>query len=216
MRYRRAARGGGFSIVLKSGLPIYAFATAAAWEAWLAEQPRTTPGLWLKLAKKNAGTPSITKQEAIDGALCHGWIDGQLDKFDDRYWLIRFTPRRARSKWSQVNRERAEALMAQGRVTPAGLAEIEAAKADGRWLAAYAPQSKAAVPDDLGRALDAAPAARALFDRLDATNRYAILYRVHDARTEATRTARIEKFVAMLARGETLYPPRSKRPRVGR
>ena len=188
----------------RAGLPIRAFADAAAWGAWLAAEPRNSAGVWLKLAKRSARTASVSKAEAIDAALCHGWIDGQLNPFDDDWWLIRFTPRKPRSKWSAKNRQRAGELVAAGRMAPAGLAEIEAARADGRWDAAYASQGKAAVPDDLAAALDAAPAARAFFDTLTGANRYAILYRVHQAKKPKTRVARIAKFVAMCARGETL------------
>lgn len=187
---------------------IHAFADAQAFEAWIADRASDDPGIWLKFAKKASGIPSISKQEAIDVALCHGWIDGQLDRFDEAHFLVKFTPRRARSKWSQVNRDNAQRLIACGRMTPRGLAEIERAKADGRWDAAYAPASKATVPQDLAAALKANSAARKAFDELDGQNRFAILYRIGDARKPATRAARIEKFVAMLARGETLHPKR--------
>ena len=189
----------------RAGLPIRAFPDVAAWEAWLADQPRSSPGVWLKLAKTSAGVASVPRAEAIDGALCHGWIDGQLNPYDDDWWLIRFTPRKARGKWSEKNRVRAIELMAEGRVAPSGQAEIEAAKADGRWEAAYAPAATIGVPDDLAAALDAEPKARAFFDTLTGANRYAILYRVHEAKKAETRAARIAKFVAMCARGETLH-----------
>jgi uncharacterized protein YdeI (YjbR/CyaY-like superfamily) len=194
----------------KSGLPILGFASSADWEAWLAAQPADSPGLWLKLAKAGSGVSSVSKPEAIEGALIHGWIDGQLETYDDRFWLTRFTPRKARSKWSANNRATALALIAAGRMAPAGQAQVDAAQADGRWDAAYAPQSRAEVPDDLAEALAASPAAKALFERLDAVNRYAVLYRVHDAKTDKTRAARIDKFVTMLARGETIYPLKAK------
>ena len=194
----------------KSGLPILGFASSADWEAWLAAQPADSPGLWLKLAKTGCGVDSVSKPDAIEGALVHGWIDGQLDTYDDRFWLTRFTPRKARSKWSANNRATALALIAAGRMAPAGQAQVDAAQADGRWDAAYAPQSRAEVPSDLAAALDASPAAKALFERLDAVNRYAVLYRVHDAKTDKTRAARIDKFVTMLARGETIYPLKAK------
>ena len=190
----------------RGGLPIVAFARAADWADWLAQQPRTSKGAWLKLAKKDAGIASISRQEAIDAALCHGWIDGQLDRYDAHCWLVRFTPRKPAGKWSESNRTRALALIAEGRMQPDGLAEIEAAKADGRWDAAYPPQSTAAVPADLQAALDAAPAARQFFGELDGANRYAILFRVHEAKTARTRAQRIEKFIAMLGRGETIHP----------
>lgn len=189
----------------RAGLPIRAFADIAAWAAWLAAEPRNSAGVWLKLAKRSAGIASVSKAEAIDAALCHGWIDGQLNPFDKDCWLIRFTPRKPRSKWSANNRKRAEELAAAGCVAAAGLAEIEAARVDGRWDAAYASQGKAEVPDDLAAALAGEPAARAFFDTLTGANRYAILYRIHDAKRPETRAARIAKFVAMCARGETLH-----------
>jgi uncharacterized protein YdeI (YjbR/CyaY-like superfamily) len=190
----------------RAGLPILAFADATAWEAWLAAQPRDAPGVWLKLAKTSAGAASVSKAEAIDGALCHGWIDGQLNPYDEHWWLIRFTPRKARSKWSEKNRIRADELIAAGRVAAAGQAEIAAARADGRWDAAYAPQSSVTMPDDLAAALEAEPGARAFFDSLESSNRYAILYRVHEAKKPETRAARIAKFVGMCARGERVHP----------
>ena len=190
----------------KIDLPVLAFASSAEWEAWLAAQPATSKGVWLKLAKAASGIPSVSKQEAIDGALCHGWIDGQLDKFDADHWLIRFTPRRPNGVWSRINREWALVLIELGRMRPAGLKEIERAKHDGRWEAAYAQQSKATVPDDLQSALDRKPAAKRHFEKLDSHNRYAILYRVQGAKKPETRAQRIEKYVTMLARGETIYP----------
>lgn len=189
-----------------AGLPILAFANAAAWEAWLAAQPRDASGIWLKFAKASAGVPSVSKAQAIDGALCHGWIDGQLYPWDEHWWLTRFTPRKPRSKWSEKNRIRAGELIAAGRVAAAGHAEIEAAKADGRWDAAYASQSKITVPADLAAGLEAEPGARAFFDSLESANRYAILYRVHEAKKPETRAARIAKFVGMCARGERVHP----------
>ncbi|MGY4395204.1 uncharacterized protein YdeI (YjbR/CyaY-like superfamily) [Sphingomonas sp. UYAg733] len=192
----------------RAGLPILPFADSAAWEAWLGKQPRTSKGVWLKLAKSSAGVPSVSKAQAIDGALIHGWIDGQLNPFDADWWLIRFTPRKARSKWSEKNRTRALELITEIRIAPAGQAEIDAAKTDGRWDAAYAPQSTIGVPDDLATALDAEPRARAFFDTLTGANRYAILYRIHEAKKPETRTARISKFVGMCMRGETVHGDR--------
>ncbi|MBS0478141.1 MAG: YdeI/OmpD-associated family protein [Proteobacteria bacterium] len=189
----------------RAGLPIVAFADLAAWETWLTDQPSDAKGVWLKLAKAGNAASMLTKAQAIDGALCHGWIDGQIDKYDDAWFLTRFTQRASRSKWSEKNRKRAEELIADGRVSAAGLAAIEAAKADGRWGAAYAPASTAAEPDDLRAALDADPTARAFFDALTGANRYAILYRVHDAKRPETRSSRIAKFVAMCAAHETLH-----------
>ena len=190
----------------KTGLPILAFASSAEWEAWLEAQPTTSKGVWLKLAKAASGILSVSKQEATDAALCHGWIDGQLDKFDAEHWLIRFTPRRRGGRWSQNNRERALALIKLGRMRPAGMKAIEQAKDAGRWEAAYASQSKATIPEDLQSALDGSSRAKHHFDQLDSRNRYAILYRVQDAKKPETRSQRIEKYVAMLARGETIYP----------
>jgi uncharacterized protein YdeI (YjbR/CyaY-like superfamily) len=189
----------------RAGLPIRAFPDLAAWEAWLAAEPLSSKGVWLKIAKASAGVASVSKAEAIEGALCHGWIDGQLNPYDDDWWLTRFTPRKAKSKWSDNNRTRATELLAEGRIAPAGQAEIDAAKADGRWEAAYAPAATIAVPDDLAAALDAEPKARAFFDTLTGANRYAILYRVHEAKKPETRAARIAKFVAMCARHETVH-----------
>lgn len=187
-------------------LPVLPFKDVGAFENWLVGRGTDDAGVWVKFAKKASGIASISQQEAIDVALCHGWIDGQMDKFDFEYFLIRFTPRRSRSKWSKVNCERALALIDEGRMTGRGLAEIERAKADGRWEAAYDPPSKATVPDDLREALSQAPEAEALFAKLDGQNRYAILHRIHDAKKPETRAARIVKYVEMLARGETPYP----------
>lgn len=194
----------------RAGLPIRAFASATLFEQWLVGQPAGSKGVWLKLAKQGSGVVSVGKQEAIEVALCHGWIDGQLNPYDERFWLIRFTPRSAKSRWSEVNRTMATRLMAEGRVSEAGVAQIEAARRDGRWDGAYAPQSKAEIPPDLQAALDANPAAKAFFTTLKGANRYAVLYRIQDAKTSATREERIEKFVGMLARGEVLHPPRPK------
>ena len=189
----------------RAGLPILAFADAGALERWMGAQPADSPGAWIKFAKAGSGISSVSKAEAIDVALCHGWIDGQLDKYDERYWLIRFTPRRARSKWSQVNRARAEELIAAGRVRPRGLAQIEAARADGRWDAAYAPASTAEPPPDFQAALDRSPQAAAFFATLTGANRYAILYRIGAVKKPETRARKIAAFIAMLERHETVY-----------
>jgi uncharacterized protein YdeI (YjbR/CyaY-like superfamily) len=194
----------------KRDLPVIAFASQLAWDAWLTSQPPQSKGLWLKLAKKSSGIASVSKPEAIDTALCHGWIDGQLDSFDDVYWLIRFTPRQSTSKWSEKNRARALQLIDQNRMRPAGLSEIERAKVDGRWDAAYAPQSTAEVPEDLRAALATSKQAKSFFETLDSANRYAILYRIHHAKKAETRAARIGKFVAMLTEGKTIYPQKTK------
>jgi uncharacterized protein YdeI (YjbR/CyaY-like superfamily) len=195
----------------KRDLPVVAFKSQQAWDSWLTSQPADSNGLWLKLAKKSSGIASVSKPEAIDTALCHGWIDGQLDSFDDNYWLIRFTPRQSTSKWSEKNRTRALELVKLRRMKPSGSNEIERAKKDGRWDAAYAPQSTAQVPDDLSAALARNKEAESFFETLDSTNRYAILYRIHSAKKAETRVARIEKFVTMLIEGKTIYPPKPRK-----
>jgi uncharacterized protein YdeI (YjbR/CyaY-like superfamily) len=187
-------------------LPTIAFASRDAWRAWLAEQHQASPGLWLKIAKKGSGIDSVSYADALDVALCHGWIDGQKAAFDDSYWLQRFTPRKPRSRWSKLNCDRALRLIEAREMKPAGLAEVERAQADGRWEAAYDGQSAATVPDDLERALDANERARDFFATLNRVNRYAILYRINDAKRPETRARRIEKYVAMLARREKLHP----------
>ncbi len=187
-------------------LPIREFATLQDWEAWLAEHYADPTGIWLKIAKKATGVLSISYAEALEGALCYGWIDGQKAAFDERYWLQKFTPRRAKSIWSQINCDKVNTLIEAGRIQPSGLHQVELAKADGRWEAAYASQSKATVPDDLQEALDKNPQARDFFLTLNSVNRYAILFRVQTARKAETRATRIQKFVEMLAKGEKLYP----------
>lgn len=185
--------------------PILPFASPAEWEAWLEANHTDSSGVWLKLAKKETGIPSITYAEALDVALCFGWIDGQKDKFDDQYWLQRFTPRRKQSKWSAVNRDKALALIDAGRMRPAGLAQVQAAQADGRWDAAYASQSKMAVPEDFQAALAANDAARTFFEQLNSVNRYAILYRIQNVKKAETRRKKIDQFIQMLAEGKQLY-----------
>ena len=186
------------------------FANAEAWEAWLAEHHTDSDGVWVKFAKKASGIPTVVYKEAVREALRYGWIDGHTKRVDDDYYIQRFMPRRARSRWSKINRAKAEALIASGAMQPAGLAEVERAKADGRWEAAYDAPSTATVPDDLRAALDRDRAANELFERLDSQNRYAILHRLQDAKKPETRARRIEKFVAMLSRGETIYPMRAR------
>lgn len=186
-------------------LPVLSFSSAAEWRAWLAKAPPGSPGLWLKFARKGSDIPSVTHAEALELAICQGWIDGQTRSLDERWWLQRFAPRAARSSWSKVNREKAERLIARGEMQPAGLREVERARADGRWDAAYNAQSTAQVPDDLAREFDRLPGARAFFDTLDSRNRYAVLHRIQTAKRAETRARRIEKFVAMLARGEKIY-----------
>ncbi|MGV9556285.1 YdeI/OmpD-associated family protein [Streptomyces sp. NPDC003522] len=195
-----------FAAGVTQDLEILAFASAEAFEAWLGENHAASPGIWLKLRKKGPGIVALDYAQALDVALCHGWIDGQKAKFDDQWWLQRFTPRTPRSKWSKVNRDKVAALIEQGRMRPPGQAEIDRAKADGRWEAAYDSARTATVPDDLAAALAADPAAAEAFGTLDRQNRYAILYRIQDAKKPETRARRIEKYVAMLAKGEKPYP----------
>ncbi len=187
-------------------LPIIPFETQHAWEAWLEERHADAPGIWLKIAKKETGVPSVTYAEAVESALCYGWIDGQKAAFDDRYWLQRFTPRRPKSIWSRVNRDKAMALIAEGRMQPAGLRHVDLAKGDGRWEAAYAPQRTITVPDDFAHALDENPKAKEFFEMLDSRNRYAILFQIETAKRSETRASRIAKFTEMLSIGEKLYP----------
>jgi uncharacterized protein YdeI (YjbR/CyaY-like superfamily) len=186
-------------------LPVLLFATPADLEVWLEQNHAESDGVWLKIAKKGAPEPSVTYGEALDLALCFGWIDSQKRGHDDQHFLQRFTPRRPRGRWSRINREKAEALIDAGAIRPAGLAEVEAAKADGRWEAAYEGQRTAAVPADLQRELDANPVAREFFAGLDSANRYAIIYRLNDAKKPETRERRLRKFVAMLERGEKIH-----------
>ena len=189
----------------RAGLPIIAFKDLAALERWLEAQPVNSRGIWIKLAKAGSGMASVTKAEAIDAALCQGWIDGQLNRYDEAFWLIRCMPRKARSKWSQLNRARAEDLLAAGRVRPRGLAQIEAARADGRWDAAYAPASRAQPPPDFQAALDRSPEAAAFFATLTGANRYAILYRIEAVKKAETRVRKIASFIGMLERHETVH-----------
>jgi uncharacterized protein YdeI (YjbR/CyaY-like superfamily) len=182
-------------------------ADAAAWRTWLSEHQGDGVGVELVLAKKGTTEPtSLTYEQALDEALCHGWIDGQLRRRDERTYRQRFTPRRARSQWSERNVGHIERLLGEGRMQPAGLAAVQRAKADGRWEAAYPGQKAIALPDDLAKALAATPKARANFELLSSQNRYAVLYRIHSAKRSDTRTRRIDRYVAMLARGETLHP----------
>ncbi len=187
-------------------LPVLGFADLDAWESWLDEQHATAPGVWLKIPKKGSGAPGVSYSEALETALCYGWIDGQKGRLDDQYWLQRFTPRKPGSRWSKINTDKAADLIEAGRMQPAGLREVELAREDGRWDAAYAGQRSMGVPEDLERALAADEAARAFFATLNGVNRYAILYRIGDAKRPETRAKRIAKFVAMLAAHETIHP----------
>ena len=186
-------------------------ADAAAWREWLGEHCEISTGVWLVLAKKGTNEPtSLSRDQALDEALCHGWIDGQAQRRDETTYLQRFTPRRARSPWSQRNVGIIGRLESEGRMRPPGVAEVERAKADGRWDAAYGGQAGIEVPADLAAALAAEPRAQAMFDILTNQNRYAVLYRVTTAKRSDTRARRIDQFVAMLARGETIYPQKRK------
>lgn len=191
---------------LKQDLPIIPFASQQRWEAWLDEHHASSKGLWLKLAKKDTGIDTVSHAEALDSALCCGWIDGQRDSLDQAYYLQKFTPRGRRSRWSKINCGKVEELIRQGRMKPAGLAEVERAKQDGRWDAAYEGQRNATVPEDLQRELDQNPEALAFFTTLNSVNRYAILYRVHDAKRPETRARRIAQFITMLNEHKKLYP----------
>ena len=189
----------------KDDLPTLGFDDAADLGRWLEAHHADAPGLWLKIPKKGGGGRGPIYDEAVDEALRFGWIDGQKGRLDDAYYLQRLTPRKPRSRWSKVNRQRAERLLDQGRMAPAGQAQVDAARGDGRWDAAYDSHRTATVPPDLEAALDADPAAKAFFATLSSANRYAILYRVEEAKRPETRARRIEKYVAMCARGETIH-----------
>jgi uncharacterized protein YdeI (YjbR/CyaY-like superfamily) len=182
------------------------FASAAAWEQWLEQHHASSDGVWIMIAKKGSGIESVRYPEVLETALCFGWIDGRREALDERRFLQRFTPRRARSRWSRINREKAERLIAEDRMHMAGLGEVERARADGRWEAAYEGQRTITVPEDLRRELDARPQARAFFEGLSSQNRYAILYRLQDAKRPETRARRLARFVEMLEAGETLHP----------
>ena len=190
----------------KRELPIIPFASRDAWKAWLEEHHTASDGLWLKIAKKGSGPETVTYHQAVEIALCYGSIGGQVRKFDEDYYLQRFTPRRPRSKWSKINRQKVTELMNRGEMKAAGLREVERAKADGRWDAAYDAPSTATVPDDLRRELAKYDTARKFFSELDGRNRYAILYQIQDAKRPERRARRIAKYVAMLAEQKKPYP----------
>jgi uncharacterized protein YdeI (YjbR/CyaY-like superfamily) len=181
------------------------YRSAGEWQDWLAEHHTTSTGVWIRFAKKGSRIASVTHPEALDLALRHGWIDAQKDSLDADYWQQRFVPRGPRSKWSRINRDRAAELIEQGLMTPFGLLKVDEARADGRWEAAYAPQSSITVPADLQAALDDDPRALAFFATLSSQNRYAVLYRIQDAKRPETRARRIATFVQMLADGRTLH-----------
>ncbi len=186
--------------------PTLTFTNQAEWESWLELNGSVTSGVWLRLAKKTARQQTVSYAEALEIALCHGWIDGQKKAESEHYWLQRFTPRTARSIWSKINKEKAEALVSAGRMKPAGMREIERARKDGRWERAYSSASKSTIPDDLQKALNANKKAKAFFATLNSQNRYAILFRVQNVKKAETRARKIAQFIEMLANGEKLHP----------
>lgn len=189
-------------MIVHKGLEVRPFKTQAAFEKWLVAHG-TVDGVWVQFAKKGSGIKSITYEQAREVALCHGWIDGLLNTWDDDYFLRRFTPRRPKSKWSKVNRDLVQALIRDGKMRPAGLAEVQAAQADGRWEAAYGSSSTIEVPNDLLAALEASPKAQAYFQTLNRTHRFAVLYRLHDAKRPETRARRLKNFLAAFEEGES-------------
>lgn len=191
--------------VAKDDLPVRRFASRAAWEKWLRANHDRSPGMWIELAKKDSGVDSVSRADALEVALCYGWIDSQSMTVDEKRYRQRFTPRRSRSKWSKINCAAVERLHAEGRLAPAGIREMEAAKGDGRWEAAYDSPRTMAVPPDLEARLARNARARRAFQKLDSQNRYAILYRLHHAKRADTRQRRLDQFVAMLAAGRTLH-----------
>ncbi len=187
-------------------LPVLSFETQRDWEKWLKGHHSKAAGVWLKLAKKGAEFVSLTYAEALEGALCYGWIDGQKASLDDQSWLQKFTPRRPKSIWSKVNCEKASELIAAGRMKPAGLRQVESARADGRWDRAYASPIRITTPADFQSELDEHPEAKAFFSTLDSANRYSILFRIQTAKRAETRSARIRKFIRMLLEHKKIHP----------
>jgi len=190
----------------KGALPILLFTNPPAFEAWLKDHQSSEKGVLVKIAKKGSGTTSITYDQAVESALCYGWIDSQASSLDQSFYLQKFSPRKPKSKWSKLNTEKAEELIASGRMQPSGYHQVELAKADGRWQAAYDPQSQITIPKDFQAALEENQAAREFFSTLNSLNRYAILYRLQDAKKPETRSARIKKFIGMLENHEKIYP----------
>jgi uncharacterized protein YdeI (YjbR/CyaY-like superfamily) len=189
----------------KDGKPILQLASPEEWEAWLDAEHASSDGVWLKFAKKGSGVTTVVYAEALDVALCYGWIDSQVMTLDERFYLQKFTPRRSRSKWSKINVEKIEALTKAGRMRPAGLEQVELAKADGRWDAAYSSPANLTEPPDLKKALKASPKAAEFWATLNKSNRYAVIYQLEDAKKPETRERRLTKFIGMLERGEKLY-----------
>jgi uncharacterized protein YdeI (YjbR/CyaY-like superfamily) len=193
-------------------LPIRSFSSAADWSAWLDAEHAISGGCWLKIAKKSAAEPTVSYAEALEVALCFGWIDGQKRSFDEDHWLQRFTPRKPGSRWSKINAAKADALMAAGRMRPAGQREVDAARTDGRWDAAYEGQRASTVPDDLRQALAANPAAAEFFNMISSVNRYAIVYRIGSVKRAETRARKVAQYVQMLAEHKTIHPDLAARP----
>jgi uncharacterized protein YdeI (YjbR/CyaY-like superfamily) len=190
----------------RNDLPVMLFEDQKNWAAWLEQNHAASSGLWLRLAKKASGLNSVSYAEAVEAALCYGWIDGQAKSYDASSWLQKFTPRGVKSIWSKINREKAQKLIESSQMKPAGLKAVEAAKQDGRWEAAYDSPSNATVPSDFQAELDKNAQAKAFFATLNSTNRYAILHRIQTAKKAETRTKRIQQFIEMLEKKEKLYP----------
>jgi uncharacterized protein YdeI (YjbR/CyaY-like superfamily) len=192
--------------VPRDDLPVLGFDSAGAWQAWLESEHASSAGVWLQIAKKSAPEPTVSYAEALEAALCFGWIDGQKRPLDEHYWLQRFTPRKPASRWSKINTDKADALIAAGRMQPAGQAEVDKARADGRWQQAYAGQRASEVPADLRAALEQNPAAAEFFTTISSVNRYAIVYRVSSVKRPETRARKIAQYVQMLAEHKTIHP----------
>ncbi len=190
----------------KNGLPILLCESQPAFEAWLKEHYRDAKGAWLKFAKKGAGVISVSYDQAVESALCFGWIDSQISAYNKQYYLTKFSPRLPKSKWSKMNREKAEVLIASGRMQPSGLAQVQLAHQDGRWEAAYDPQSRIDIPADFQEALDENPTASQFFSTLNSQNRYSILHRIQVVKTHEARSAKIQKFIQMLADKKKIHP----------
>ena len=190
----------------RDDLPVLGFGSAGAWQGWLESEHASSAGVWLKIAKKSAPEPTVSYAEALEAALCFGWIDGQKRPLDEHYWLQRFTPRKPASRWSKINTDKADALIAAGRMQPAGQAEVDKARADGRWQQAYAGQRASEVPADLRAALEQNPAAAEFFATISSVNRYAIVYRVSSVKRPETRARKIAQYVQMLAEHKTIHP----------
>ena len=205
MKTKKKTKPAKKATAAKPDLAVKQFRSQAAWETWLKKQHEASPGVWLLFAKKGSGLTTVSYKEALEVALCYDWIDGLVGSVDDNVYKQRFTPRRARSKWSQINVAAMERLHAEGRLSPAAVRQMEEAQRDGRWASAYPSPSQMRPPEDLTAALDKYPEARRFFEELNSQNRYAILYRLHDAKRPETRARRLEEFVRMLREGKTFH-----------